>query len=67
MQLVAGNALLAGNHEIDSLEPITQRDMAGLKYGVDRHPELLPAGVTLVNARPRSLPLEQPIRLASPQ
>src|SRR5206468_10558577 len=59
VELVAGDALLAGHHEIDRLQPIAERDMACLKYSVDRYPELLPTGITLIYAGPRGLPAKQ--------
>lgn len=52
VKLVAGNALLAGTHEIDRLQPNVHCNVAGFKNGADFDSEGLPAFIALVNADP---------------
>ena len=43
MQLVGGNALLAGRHQVEGLQPLVQGDMAALHDRFHGDGEILPA------------------------
>lgn len=55
VKLVARNALLAGRHQEDCLEPKAHGDVAGLEDGPNLHGEGLAALVALVSADPGGL------------
>ena len=57
VQLVRANALLAGAHQVDSLKPKVQLDMACLEDGPDLDGKGLAAGVALVSANAGALAL----------
>ena len=50
VKLVAGNALLAGAHQVDSLQPEVHGDVASLKDGADLDGEGLAARIALIGA-----------------
>lgn len=52
MQLIRADALLAGRHEENGLQPQVQRNVRGFKDGADLDGEGLAAGVALANADP---------------
>ena len=58
LKLAGANTLFAGTHEVDSLEPEMQREMAGFEDGPDPHRKGLPAGVALAQANAGRLPLQ---------
>ncbi|ERP87271.1 hypothetical protein Q669_10935 [Labrenzia sp. C1B10] len=49
-ELVRADALLRGTHQVDSLKPLMQRDMAFLEDRANTHRELLTALTTLFQA-----------------
>jgi len=57
VKLVGADALLAGRDQEDRLKPQVHGDVRGLEDGPDLHGEGLPAGVALVGAKARALPL----------
>lgn len=50
LKLLAANALLAGAHQVHSLKPYIQLDLAALKHRADRYRELLATVLALVKA-----------------
>jgi hypothetical protein len=50
MQLMRAHPLFRGGKQVHRLEPDMQPDLAALHDGADRHGELLPARVALVDA-----------------
>ena len=50
LDLTGADALLAGSHQVDDLEPQAQGKVAAFKDGADPHGELLAAGVALQEA-----------------
>src|SRR5690606_21787297 len=57
MQLMGGNALLAGHHEEGSKQPLVQGDLAVLEHGTNGDAELLAALFAVVEAGAMSLAL----------
>jgi hypothetical protein len=47
-KLVAADAFLAAAHQIDSLQPVVQRNMARLKHGANLDGELALAGAAAI-------------------
>jgi hypothetical protein len=43
VQLMGGNALLAGRHQVESLQPLVQGNVRPLHHGLLRDSEILPA------------------------
>src|ERR1700688_4055056 len=50
VKLVRANAFLAGSDQVNGLQPMAHRNMAGLEYGPDLHSEGFAALVALVGA-----------------
>src|SRR5258705_10514720 len=55
VKLVAANALLAGRHQEDRLQPMAHGDVAGFEDGANLHGEGLAALVALVSANAGAL------------
>jgi len=50
MELVSGDALFAGRHQMETENPLGQRDVAGLHDRAVGHREMALAGVALMEA-----------------
>ena len=57
MELMGADALLAGRHQERGLEPLMERNMAGLEHGSDLGREILATRLAAAQAGPRSLAL----------
>ena len=51
-KLMAADTLLAAAHQINGLQPLVQRNMAGLEHRPDFHGELALAGAAAIQAEP---------------
>lgn len=59
-ELMGAEALLAGRHQVNSLEPHVQLDVAGFEDSPDFDSERLPAGIAVVDADPSAFALQRP-------
>src|SRR5664279_824621 len=62
MKLMSADALFAGRHQVSSLEPDMQLDVAALKDGAHGHSEFAFAGATAAQAHASAFHVSNPVK-----